>query len=137
MVLARFRCRRRQCPVDARAGGGDASLHHDSDYVNRIGLETDEGSERITAAYRLITNGISRFSGRPASSRTAARHLGPLLTQAGPMVRIRLPPAASHTNSIIVTGLCESLENRRTIDEIDSTLTAKGPVGAPVKAPAV
>jgi hypothetical protein len=25
----------------------------------------------------------------------------------------------------------------RTIDEIDSTLTAKGPVGAPVKAPAV
>jgi hypothetical protein len=52
-------------------------------------------------------------------------------------VRIHLPPAASHTNSIIVTGLCESLENRRTIDEIDSTLTAKGPVGAPVKAPAV
>jgi hypothetical protein len=36
-----------------------------------------------------------------------------------------------------VTGLCESLENRRTIDEIDSTLTAKGPVGAPVKVPAV
>jgi hypothetical protein len=36
-----------------------------------------------------------------------------------------------------VTGLCESLENRRTIDEIDSTLTAKWPVGAPVKAPAV
>ena len=46
----------------------------DSDYVNQIGLETDEGSERITAGYRLITNGISRFSGRPASSRTAARH---------------------------------------------------------------
>jgi hypothetical protein len=50
---------------------------------------------------------------------------------------IRAAPAASHTNSIIVTGLCESLENRRTIDEIDSTLTAKGPVGAPVKTPAV
>ena len=51
MVLARFRCRRRQCPVNARAGRGDASLHHRSDYVNQIALETDEGSERIKAAY--------------------------------------------------------------------------------------
>ena len=63
------------------------------------------------------------------------RHAG--FAREGPTVRIQLPPPASHTNSIIVTGLCESLENRRTIDEIDSTLTAKGPVGAPVKAPAV
>jgi hypothetical protein len=28
-----------------RAGGGDACLHH---YANQIGLETDEGSERIS-----------------------------------------------------------------------------------------
>jgi hypothetical protein len=27
------------------------SLHTGSDYVNQIGLETDEGSERIKAAY--------------------------------------------------------------------------------------
>jgi len=60
-----------------------------------------------------------------------------MAASAEPMVRIQFPPAASHTNSIIVTGLCESLENRRTIDDIDSTLTAKWPVGAPVKAPAV
>ena len=54
---------------------------------------------------------------------------------AQPEVRIHLPPAANDANSIIVTALCESLENRRTIDEIDSTPTAKGPVGAPVRRP--
>jgi hypothetical protein len=31
-----------------------------SDYVNQIGLETDEGSERIKAAYRRITSGLRR-----------------------------------------------------------------------------
>jgi hypothetical protein len=29
-----------------------------SDYVNQIGLETDEGSERIKAAYGRITSGL-------------------------------------------------------------------------------
>jgi hypothetical protein len=29
-----------------------------SDYVNQIGLETDEGSERIKAAYGQITSGL-------------------------------------------------------------------------------
>jgi hypothetical protein len=29
-----------------------------SDHVNQIGLETDEGSERIKAAYRRITSGL-------------------------------------------------------------------------------
>jgi hypothetical protein len=51
MAVARFRCRRRQRPVDARASRADATLHQDSDSVNQIGLETDEGSERIKAAY--------------------------------------------------------------------------------------
>jgi FAD/FMN-containing dehydrogenase len=37
--------------LDARVGRDDASLHHGSDYVNQIGLETDGGSERIKAAY--------------------------------------------------------------------------------------
>jgi hypothetical protein len=32
------------------------------------------------------------------------------LSRAEPEVRIHFPPAARHTNSIIVTGLCESLE---------------------------
>jgi hypothetical protein len=77
-------------------------------------------------------------NGFPAPNKEPATNQKRLLDRKSPIqVRIRLPPAASHTNSIIVTGPCESLENRRTIDEIDSTLTAKGPVGAPVKAPAV
>jgi hypothetical protein len=52
MVLARFRCRRRLM------SGGPRELTEvmrpfttGSDYVNQIGLETDEGSERIKAAY--------------------------------------------------------------------------------------
>jgi hypothetical protein len=43
--------RRREHPVDARAGGSDASLTTGSEYVNQIGLESDEESERIKAAY--------------------------------------------------------------------------------------
>ena len=35
-------CRRRQCPVNARAGRGDAYLHHGQRLRNQIGLETDE-----------------------------------------------------------------------------------------------
>jgi hypothetical protein len=34
------------------------SLHTGSDYINQIGLETDEGSERIKAAYGRITSGL-------------------------------------------------------------------------------
>jgi hypothetical protein len=51
MVLAQFRCRRRRCPVNARAFRGERPFTTGSDYVNQIGLETDEGSERIKAAY--------------------------------------------------------------------------------------
>jgi hypothetical protein len=50
--------RRRKRAVDARAGRGDASHHHGSDYVNQIGWETDEGTERIKAAYGRITSGL-------------------------------------------------------------------------------
>jgi DNA replication protein DnaC len=62
-----------------------------------FGFATGIPRQQIHELAGLATreNNISRFSGRPASSRTAARHLGPLLTQAGPMVRIRLPPAES------------------------------------------
>ena len=35
----------------ARVLRGDAHFHTGSDYVNQIGLETDEDSERIKAAY--------------------------------------------------------------------------------------
>ena len=35
----------------ARVLRGDAPFHTGSDYVNQIGLESDEGSERIKAAY--------------------------------------------------------------------------------------
>jgi FAD/FMN-containing dehydrogenase len=41
----------REHPVDARAGGVMRPFTTGSDYVNQIGLETDEGSERIKAAY--------------------------------------------------------------------------------------
>jgi FAD/FMN-containing dehydrogenase len=37
--------------VNARAGRGDASLHNGQRLRQQIGLETDEGSERIKAAY--------------------------------------------------------------------------------------
>jgi hypothetical protein len=37
--------------VDARDAGGDASLHNRQRLHQQIGLETDEGSERIKAAY--------------------------------------------------------------------------------------
>ena len=43
--------RRRECPVDARAVRGNVrSPPAGSDYVNQIGLETDERSDRIKAA---------------------------------------------------------------------------------------